>query len=60
MFKERREVAFSEIFDKSEGRYGLIGTLIALLENGQQADGSVVLPEPLVAYGAPAVLSPSA
>ncbi len=35
-FKERREVAFSEIFDKSEGRYGLIGTLIALLEMMKQ------------------------
>jgi seryl-tRNA synthetase len=31
-------------------------TLIALLENGQQDDGSVVLPQPLVAHGAPAVL----
>ena len=29
-------------------------TLVALLENGQQADGSVELPETLVAYGAPA------
>jgi seryl-tRNA synthetase len=28
-------------------------TLIALLENGQQADGSVELPAALVAYGAP-------
>jgi seryl-tRNA synthetase len=34
-------------------------TLIALLENGQRADGSVVLPEALIAYGAPAGL-PSA
>ena len=34
-------------------------TLVALLENGQQADGSVELPECLVAYGAPARL-PSA
>jgi len=32
-------------------------TLIALLENGQQEDGSVVLPEPLVACGAPARLA---
>jgi seryl-tRNA synthetase len=31
-------------------------TIVALLENGQQDDGSVVLPECLVAYGAPAVL----
>jgi seryl-tRNA synthetase len=31
-------------------------TIIALLENGQQDDGSVVLPPVLVPYGAPAVL----
>jgi seryl-tRNA synthetase len=31
-------------------------TLIALIENGQQADGSVRLPEALVAAGAPAAL----
>jgi seryl-tRNA synthetase len=35
-------------------------TLIALLENGQQEDGSVVLPEVLRPYGAPAVLPPAA
>lgn len=35
-FKARREVRFSEIFDKTEGRYGLIGTLIALLEMMKQ------------------------
>ena len=34
-------------------------TIIALLENGQQEDGSVVLPEALVATGAPAVLPPA-
>jgi seryl-tRNA synthetase len=34
-------------------------TIIALLENGQQADGSVVLPECLAEYGAPVVLDPS-
>jgi seryl-tRNA synthetase len=33
--------------------------MIALLENGQQADGSVVLPEVLVPYGAPARLAPA-
>jgi seryl-tRNA synthetase len=33
--------------------------LIALLENGQQEDGSVVLPEVLRPYGAPAVLPPA-
>jgi seryl-tRNA synthetase len=35
-------------------------TIIALLENGQQADGSVELPETLHAYGAPARLGPVA
>ncbi len=34
-------------------------TLVALLENGQQADGSIELPDALVPYGAPARL-PSA
>jgi seryl-tRNA synthetase len=34
-------------------------TIIALLENGQQEDGSVVLPEVLVPYGAPATLVPA-
>jgi seryl-tRNA synthetase len=34
-------------------------TIIALLENGQQEDGSVVLPEALVHWGAPAVLPPA-
>jgi seryl-tRNA synthetase len=34
-------------------------TIIALLENGQRDDGSVVLPEALVAYGAPAELPPA-
>jgi seryl-tRNA synthetase len=35
-------------------------TLIALLENGQQEDGAVALPEVLRAYGAPAALPPAA
>jgi seryl-tRNA synthetase len=34
-------------------------TTIALLENGQQDDGSVVLPAALVPYGAPAMLEPA-
>jgi seryl-tRNA synthetase len=34
-------------------------TIVALLENGQQADGSVALPEVLVGYGAPARLAPA-
>jgi seryl-tRNA synthetase len=34
-------------------------TIIALLENGQQDDGSVVLPGVLAAFGAPEVLPPA-
>ncbi len=34
-------------------------TLVALLENGQQADGSVELPDVLVPYGAPPRLAPA-
>jgi seryl-tRNA synthetase len=34
-------------------------TIVALLENGQQADGSVELPGLLVGYGAPAQLAPA-
>ena len=34
-------------------------TIIALLENGQQDDGSVVLPEALVAFGAPERMAPA-
>ncbi len=33
-------------------------TIIALLENHQQADGTVAVPEVLVAYGAPATIGP--
>jgi segregation and condensation protein A len=36
VFQKRPEVRFSEVFDKHEGRYGLIGTLIALLEMMKQ------------------------
>ncbi len=35
-------------------------TIIALLENGQNDDGSVTLPECLVPFGAPGELSPPA
>ncbi len=35
-FRKRREVRFSDVFVKTEGRYGLIGTLIALLEMMKQ------------------------
>jgi seryl-tRNA synthetase len=34
-------------------------TIIALLENGQQDDGSIRLPTALAAFGAPAVLAPA-
>jgi seryl-tRNA synthetase len=34
-------------------------TIVALLENGQRADASVELPQCLVPYGAPALLSPA-
>ena len=34
-------------------------TIVALLENGQRADGSVELPQALVGYGAPATLPPA-
>jgi seryl-tRNA synthetase len=34
-------------------------TIVALLENGQQEDGSVRLPDVLVGYGAPARLAPA-
>jgi segregation and condensation protein A len=36
IFKQRKEVGFSAVFDRSEGRYGLIGTLIAMLEMMKQ------------------------
>jgi seryl-tRNA synthetase len=35
-------------------------TIVALLENGQQEDGSVVLPDVLAPFGAPARLEPAA
>ncbi|MBL8748077.1 MAG: segregation/condensation protein A [Planctomycetes bacterium] len=35
-FRQQREVRFSELFDRGDGRYGLIGTLIALLEMMKQ------------------------
>jgi segregation and condensation protein A len=35
-FRRQRERRFSELFERSEGRYGLIGTLIALLEMMKQ------------------------
>jgi segregation and condensation protein A len=35
-FRGQRELGFSTVFDRREGRYGLIGTLIALLEMMKQ------------------------
>src|SRR5204863_4009591 len=35
-FRSRPEVRFADVFDRTEGRYGLIGTLIALLEMMKQ------------------------
>lgn len=35
-FRKTREVRFSELFERTDGRYGLIGTLIALLEMMKQ------------------------
>ena len=36
ILKVRGEVRFGEVFDRGEGRYGLIGTLIAILEMMKQ------------------------
>jgi len=35
-FKQQAELAFTAVFERREGRYGLIGTLIALLEMMKQ------------------------
>lgn len=35
-FRQQKEVRFSEVFHKKEGRYAMIGTLIALLEMMKQ------------------------
>ncbi|WP_027007732.1 serine--tRNA ligase [Conexibacter woesei] len=50
----------TEIVHTLNGTAVAVGrTLIAMLENGQQEDGSVALPEVLRGYGAPAVLAPA-
>jgi seryl-tRNA synthetase len=50
----------TEIVHTLNGTAVAVGrTLIAMLENGQQEDGSVALPEALRGYGAPAVLAPA-
>ncbi len=56
----RREGGKPELLATLNGTAVAVGrTIIALLENGQQADGSVVLPQCLVDCGAPAVLPPA-
>jgi seryl-tRNA synthetase len=51
----------TEIVHTLNGTAVAVGrTLIAMLENGQQEDGSVVLPEALRAYGAPESLPAAA
>jgi len=56
-----RPKAKPEIVHTLNGTAVAVGrTLIAMLENGQQEDGSVVLPEALRAYGAPESLAPAA
>ena len=56
----RREGGKPELLATLNGTAVAVGrTMIALLENGQQADGSVVIPDCLVACGAAAVLPPA-
>lgn len=48
----------TEVLHTLNGTAVAVGrTLVALLENGQRADGSVTLPECLLAYGAPPELT---
>jgi seryl-tRNA synthetase len=55
--RERR----TEVLHTLNGTAAAVGrTLIALLENGQREDGSVVLPTCLQPFGAPAELPPAA
>ena len=60
----RLDVRFRDADDKPQPLHTLNGTavavgrtIIALLENGQREDGSVLLPAALVPYGAPQVLA---
>ncbi|HEX8121304.1 MAG TPA: serine--tRNA ligase [Solirubrobacteraceae bacterium] len=55
----RSEGGKPEILHTLNGTAATDRWVIALLENGQQDDGSVVLPEALVAYGVPSTLPPS-
>jgi seryl-tRNA synthetase len=53
-----REEKRTQVLHTLNGTAVAVGrTIVALLENGQRADGSVQLPQCLVAYGAPAGLS---
>jgi len=57
----RSESAKPEALHTLNGTAVAVGrTIIALLENGQQEDGSVVLPPALAGFGAPAQLPPAA
>jgi len=59
--RHRPEGGRPEVLHTLNGTAVAVGrTIIALLENGQQEDRSVVLPEALGAAGAPAVLPPAA
>ncbi len=50
----------TEILHTLNGTAVAVGrTIVALLENGQQPDGAVLLPQALVPYGAPARLPPA-
>ena len=56
----RREGAKPETLHTLNGTAVAVGrTIVALLENGQREDGSVVLPDVLVPYGAPPELPPA-
>jgi seryl-tRNA synthetase len=58
--RHRPEGGKPEVLHTLNGTAVAVGrTIIALLENGQQEDRSVVLPEALVAAGAPPVLPPA-
>jgi seryl-tRNA synthetase len=54
------EGASAEVLHTLNGTAVTWRHMIALLENGQREDGSVVFPETLVPYGAPVSLPPSA
>jgi seryl-tRNA synthetase len=54
------EGASAEVLHTLNGTAVTWRHMIALLENGQRADGSVLFPEVLVPYGAPISLPPNA